>query len=162
MNTCYTLLIVIVQFVCLSSCSITVQYPSKPAVTVPTASGVADSDPPIYNQQTEDDLKQLDTSVTSIAERLSKLEQQGDLLNKTIARVTLCSAFTLPTIPEAPRVDLSKLKSIPNNDHAAVENLLIDNIQAMSDHIKKIESSLKVAANNHRRTCSVREVINKK
>jgi hypothetical protein len=163
MNTRYVLLAVVVQFICLSSCSIMVEYPPKSKNSIPLLLEASEKETATAaNRPSEDGRKQFDTSIAAITDKINKLEQRNESLNKSIVKVTLCSAFVPPVMPEAPRVDFSKLRAIPSNDHTAVKNLLIDNIQAMNDHAKKVEDSLKLAMIIHRRTCGVRDVINKK
>lgn len=77
---------------------------------------------------------------------------------RTVRRL-VCGAFVPPEVPESPRVDLTKLRGIPGNDHEAVKNLLIDNIDAMNKHAARVEAAMKEAYRRHRATCSTREVV---
>lgn len=158
MNTRYTLFI-IAQLAYISSCAIIIQNPPPQANnTQPSITNTVLVNSP-YTQTYEDPKNYINIPQPTA---LNKQYSQNTDTHKTTTKLTLCSVFIPPTIPEVPRVDIVRLNAIPANDHEAVKSLLIDNIQAINEHSKKVEESLKSALLTHRRSCILREVVDKK
>jgi hypothetical protein len=157
MNTRHTLLIITAQLVFVSSCAVIIQKPSPKQTDNPSTPIVSTGPVNSIHTQTYEDFKDYITLPKSVVPS----KQNSDIQKPTI-KLTLCNVFVPPTIPEIPRVDLGKLSSIPANDHEAVKSLLLDNIQAINVHSKKVEESLRTALLIHRRSCTLREVVDKK
>ena len=160
MSNFYKTSLVILQLICLSSCSITFQYPLQSPVNNNLTSSVNIMPGTVTNLGNEKTTTE--TNVRVPENRDGKITPNTYIPAATTIKMTLCSTFVLPLLPEAPRVDLIKLNTIPANNHEAVNNLLIDNIQALNQHAKKVEELLRVATMNHKKTCTQKEVIDKK
>lgn len=151
MNIRYNLLFVMVPLACISSCTITINPVFKSESTISKTPSVS---PAVIEQ------------ITVPSENVQRNELFEDIRKHVETQVSIdtvkmmvCPEFIPPVVPEIPRVDLSKLRTISGNDHQSVENLLLDNIQALNEHSKKIERTMKQAVVNHRKLCVMREVI---
>jgi hypothetical protein len=160
MNTRYILLIMTVQLACISSCAVIIQRPPDQqtnSTLTPITSTIPVNPPRI---QIHEDPK--NSLVIQQSELLDKQDKKNNDTHRPTIKLTLCNVFVPPMTSEVPRVDLIKLNAIPANDHESVKNLLIDNIQAIHEHSKKAEEALRTAILAHRKSCTSREVLDKK
>lgn len=160
MSNLYKTSLLVLQLICLSSCSITFQYPLPPPVSNNLTSSVNIIPKTVTNLDNEKSATETTTKVSENQD--SKIVPNTYIPTLSSTKMILCSAFVPPVLPEVPRVDFTKLNAIPTNNTKAINNLLVDNIQALNQHAKKVEELLRVATMNHKKTCTQKEVIDKK
>lgn len=160
MSNLYKTSLLVLQLICLSSCSITFQYPLSPPVNNNLTSSVNIMPKTVTNLDNEKSSTETSTKVSENQD--SKIVSNAYTPTLSSTKIILCSAFVPPVLPEVPRVDFTKLSAIPANNKEAINNLLVDNIQALNQHAKKVEELLRTATMNHKKTCTQKEVVNKK